>query len=695
LWPGALANDRMRRISKILLPHSDWILCAVLVLWGAVRLLPGIDHPGIARWDESIHQTVARGVSVEPLRPHVFRHHLYPFVTVDWIHGETWVHKPPMPFWLGGLLLHVTGTTPAALRLVSFAAALVTALALFFLMRRSVGRWLAALAGAAYLSLDFTWILTQGFLFGDVTDTMLVACLMASMLALVLAVERSSVRLAAVTGVLVGVGYLCKSALALAPVGVALAFVFLQDRRAARGLRPPAFVVLVATLVASAAPWTLYSALAWPVQHRANTKLVLEHLTTEIWPWGRPIDALFNEIHRTELQPIPAALTLLAAAWLAWRAWSARQTVHIALALWIWPSWMILSLTPSKVPAHGVGVVPAILAAITVLVVDCRKRPVLAVASLAAMLSPLLVQELPALSRVRDLVPASLAQTREQAGLAEGLLLVGLAATVVWVLTRVFASHPARPTSRRPHLALFWTTVFGCVVLLGIATPLARRRDRQRQMDTVGATSYAREAGLALDRQVPENSVLYLRADRNPECCSENHSLMFYSGKMVYRLAPDPAIALAKGYLPFLVSPLAEPYQPMLGVPANAWWRAYDLREPRAEPSPLPQGLTPLSARVHGLELLGIARGPAVRGRDRWAVVARTADPTDPAVATLVFRTQRGSEVVPLSIENTLMDPAALVRAAWFVIPVVGPSRADVLELSTGDGVALPLPPAR
>jgi len=175
----------MLRIPKILLPRIDWLLCAIIVAWGAVRLLPGLGHPGMPRWDESIHQVVARGTMTEPLRPHVYHDHLFPYSNADWVNGGTWVHKPPMPFWLGSSLLHVTGITPLALRLVSFLADLVVALAMFLLMRRSVGRWLSALAGAAFLSLDFTWALTQGFRFGDVTDTTLAACLVVSVLAVV------------------------------------------------------------------------------------------------------------------------------------------------------------------------------------------------------------------------------------------------------------------------------------------------------------------------------------------------------------------------------------------------------------------------------------------------------------------------------------------------------------------------------
>ena len=678
----------MLRIPKILLPRIDWLLCAIIVAWGAVRLLPGLGHPGMPRWDESIHQVVARGTMTEPLRPHVYHDHLFPYSNADWVNGGTWVHKPPMPFWLGSSLLHVTGITPLALRLVSFLADLVVALAMFLLMRRSVGRWLSALAGAAFLSLDFTWALTQGFRFGDVTDTTLAACLVVSVLAVVRAVERSRVRWAALAGALIGVGYLSKSVLALTPVGIAAVFLALHLRRVVRGLRLPAFAALLGGLVVVAAPWTLYSALAWPKQYRANATLVFQHLTIEIWPWGRPIDALFNEIYGMELLPIPVVLAVLAGAWIAWRACSLRRPVDIALATWIVSSWIVLSLTPSKVPAHGFGVVPAILAAMVVLVSDARRRPVLAAATLAAMLSGALVEALPALSKVRAVVPVSLPQTRAQPGLAEGVALIVLATATVWVLSN------GVPRSRRwLEKTLGFATILGCAILLGIATPIARQTERQQQIAKTGATSYAREVGLALDREVPKRSVLFINAQEVPDCCSEAHALMFYSGKMAYRQAPEVAVALAKGYAPFLVSPLAESFAPVPGVPANAWWRAYDLREPLAEPAQLPQGLTPLAAHAAALELLGIARGPAVSGLDRWALVARLTSATAHARTTLVFQTRKGTEIVSVDTDGTLLDPDSLARAAWFVLPFLGPARAEVTGLSLSDGTPLSLPP--
>jgi 4-amino-4-deoxy-L-arabinose transferase-like glycosyltransferase len=675
----------MRLVVRLHMVRADWIACAVLVVWAGLRLLPGLDHIGMPRWDESLHQAATRGTFAEPLRPHIYADHLHGRSPSDWIFAGVWLHKPPLPFWAGALLLHVTGITPLALRLVSFFADLAVALGLYFLMRRSSGRWLAAVAGIGYVSLHFTWLLTQGFQFGDVTDTTLAACLTVSVLALVRAADRSSVRWAWIAGGLIGMGYLCKSALALAPLGIAVAFYLLRQRRVAWGLRGRSLLGLLATFLLVAAPWAIYSALAWPRVYHANAKLIFSHLVQEIEPFGRPIDAVFNEINDVELFPIPVSLAVLAAIWMAFRAWNSRRSLDIALALWLWCSWIVLSLTPSKVPAHAFGVVPAVLAAIVALVADARRRPLLAAALLSTSLAGWIVPKLPSLAKVRELVPSSLPQTRSQAGLAEGLLLACIAMAAVWMLGRLL-EEPRWLARLLGH-----SSSVAAVALLAFVAPSVGQKEKRQFLATLGATDYARDVGRALDRVAPEKSVAFIKIDRNPDNCSEEHALIFYSGKMAYARAPELEVAASKGYASYLVSPLAEPFASVPGVPPYAPWRAYDLSAPLRGPAAIPPEVTPLSLRQRALELLGISRGPATFERDRWIVVARVVEPTFEPL-TLVFQTRQRREVVRAPLDSVLLDHNKLAQAAWFVLPFLGPRRADVVAITLEDGTPLALP---
>src|SRR5215472_14993970 len=144
-----------------------WLL--VIMAAGLMRLAPGLAHPSIASWDESAHQAVTRGIRDTGL-PVIYKDPLLPIAPSDWLNAGVFLHKPILPFWLGALLMRITGVTPLALRIVSLCASLLAACVLFLLARRSLGRLLALVLAVAYLTLPFHWRLVQGYQFGDVTD---------------------------------------------------------------------------------------------------------------------------------------------------------------------------------------------------------------------------------------------------------------------------------------------------------------------------------------------------------------------------------------------------------------------------------------------------------------------------------------------------------------------------------------------
>src|SRR5439155_9049522 len=120
------------------LPWSrlDAICCALIVASGLVLLAPGLGHVGIHDWDESFHQSAARGVYDTPFYPHIRVEPFYPVNIPAWWEGNgVWLHKPPGTLWLGAIAMHLVGIVPLALRLVSLLAHLGTALLIFSLAR--------------------------------------------------------------------------------------------------------------------------------------------------------------------------------------------------------------------------------------------------------------------------------------------------------------------------------------------------------------------------------------------------------------------------------------------------------------------------------------------------------------------------------------------------------------------------------
>ncbi|RKH33797.1 dolichyl-phosphate-mannose--protein mannosyltransferase, partial [Corallococcus llansteffanensis] len=236
-------------------------------------------------------------------------------------------------------------------------------------------------------------------------------------------------------------------------------------------------------------------------------------------------------------------------------------------------TWLVLSLGTVKVPAIAWGAVPAVLAALAIAGSDAWRHPTLAALLLAGLSTPLAMEHLPTLARVREHLPPSWEQTRSLPGLAEGLVLAFFAASLTAVLFRLL---------RRPQWMALGLGLMASAVLawqLAITLPVEKARYQAEHVEEL-YVSHSREVGRALAKATPKRSVIFAALDADPPLTFETLSLMFWSGRMTYRQAPDLALTRERGYHAYLVSPLAERYAPVPGVPPQAALRAYDLEAP-------------------------------------------------------------------------------------------------------------------
>ncbi|ATB46176.1 glycosyltransferase family 39 protein [Corallococcus macrosporus] len=671
----------------------DGLLIAALVVWGLTQLAPHLAHPAIYIWDESMHQAATRGTHDTFFTPHLYKDPLYPTDPRHWWAAHVWMHKPTGPFWFGALMMHVVGVTPLALRLASLLGHLAAAVSIYLIARRPAGRPWAVLGAAGFLAMPFGWQLVQGRFFGDVTDCTLTGCNAVAVALLFHATRQGSWRWGVAAGAAVGLGFLCKTGLALTPLGIAGTLWALGRLRFCPGPSFGTVVAMVGAAVLLAAPWSLYSAWRWPELHELEARVTRAHLfhdpTVDVGPWHRPVDALFNEVNTQSLAPLPPVVPVLAFGWLLVRALRRRELEVVGLALWVGATWFVLTLGVVKVPAIAWGAVPAVLAALAISGADARRHPALAAALLAGLFTPWFIQHLPALGRVRAALPPVLAQTRERPGLAEGLVVVAVAALLVGLVCRLLP--------RKLSWAPLGVGLLASAVLawhLAVTLPVARARYLSDHLDDLYVT-YSREVGRALDQQTPARSVLFLAQDFDVPHAMEYLSLMFWSNRMAYRRPPDVPTARRHRYHPYLVSPLAERYAPVPGVPPDAALRAYDLLAPRPAPAALPDGVTPLSFREKNMEVLGVAVGHAGGGRDRYAFFVRAHGA--PHSLRVVFQGRGGRLERSLDPGAARRRDAALRNASWFIVPVLGPPGADVTHLelgSDGQQVTLSLPGA-
>ena len=653
----------------------DAICAALIVAAGIALLAPGLAHPFIFNWDESVHQAAARGTYETFLEPHVYAHALYPERPGDWLHSGPWLHKPPLPFWLAALAMHMTGVSPVDLRLVSLLGEIAAALGLFLLARRAAGRLAALLAALSFLALPFGWTLVQGYQFGDATDCLLGGAVAVAMLLLVTSIEKESSWLAVAAGAMTGAGFLTKSGLALAPAGVALTLWALARWRWTKGPSGAALAAFFGGLVAVALPWNLHAAHAWPAVFAWESKHSLHHLTgVGIENWIRPIDHIFNADHARELSPIPAAVPVVAAIWSSVRAWRRREPAVVALTLWLWASWIVLSIARVKVPAVDWATVPAVFAVLAISASDAFTTAPLAAALVGALCVKPLTHLLPGLGLFREAVPRFLPETRAHPALALGLALA---------LVGVLVALPIRRLRKRRMIELACAVVAaGALVLVGGGETLRARGAEVEANRDRAARSHTQEVGRALAAATPANSVVFLDVDRDADQAFEWLGSIFWSGRDTWQRPPDVRRAVSRGFHPYLLSPAAEPFAPVPGVPADAWLRAYDLEVP-ARPAPLPRGVMPLSLRVDGMQILGIAAGPATSHRDRWAVYVHSVRP--PVPLRVAFDTATGQVEKRVPPDASLRDRRRLAGKAWFVLPVIGPPRARVTGVELGE----------
>ncbi|RYZ43406.1 MAG: glycosyltransferase family 39 protein [Myxococcaceae bacterium] len=657
----------------------DGLLVAALVVWGLAMLAPHLAHPALYNWDEAMHQAAARGTYDTFFTPHIYKDPLYPSDIRHWWAANIWMHKPTGPFWFGALMMRVVGITPLALRLASLLGHLAAAASLYLIARRPAGRTWATLGAAAFLALPFGWQLVQGRFFGDVTDCTLAGCNAVAVALLFHATREDSWKWGLAAGAVVGLGFLCKTGLALTPLGVAATLWALSRLRFCPGPRLGTVVAMMVAAGVVAAPWSLYSAKRWPELHDLEARITKAHLfkdpTVDVGPWHRPVDAVLNEVNRTSMQPLPNVLPLLAFCWLLVRAVKQRELETVGLALWVGATWLVLSLGTVKVPAIAWGAVPAVLAALAIAGSDAKRHPTLAAVLLAGLVTPWAMEKLPTLARVRAELPTALEQTRSLPGLAEGLVLAFFAAAITATVWRLL---------RKPEWMSLGLGLVASAVLawhLAITLPVEKTRYQAEHVEELYVT-HSREVGRALARATPKRSVIFSSLDSDPPLTFETLSLMFWSGRMAYRRAPDVALAHERGYHPYLVSPLAERYTPVPGVPLQAALRAYDLDAPLPNPAPLPDGITPLSLREGSMEVLGFASGSAGSDRSRYAFYVRCRGPL--RQLRVAFHGPDGSVERVLDPGASLRGPQALMNAEWFIIPVVGPPRAQVTSLEIG-----------
>jgi len=333
--------------------RAEWIAFVLLIALSGSLFLEHLGSLNITMYDEVIHANVVRNLAEHCCVPRLHRSDLGTDWR-DWTNNSVWLHKPLLPFFITATGYKILGGSLWALRLPGALFGLSTAALVFYIGRRFFN-YSTGLTGLAIFTLSpFTNSLVHGRIFSGFPDLTFVFF---DTIALYLILQwghsrsRSTLRW---LGLVLGLAYLCKGGLSLAPF-VVLTIVAIE----AGGLRElPGVLQSVLMFVIVVLPEKVYWMVHHPVEYSYEQNRQLLHLFANIEGLGAPWHAYFTRSLPEILGPHLIPFVYFAIAWALLR--HRRGTSRYILALWVLTYLIPLSFAVSKTPNFIFAVLPAI-----------------------------------------------------------------------------------------------------------------------------------------------------------------------------------------------------------------------------------------------------------------------------------------------------------------------------------------------
>lgn len=343
-----MRTDQTTRRPRITLVALGCLLATSFLLY-----LQNLGTPNISTWDEVVHANVVKNLAERCCLPRLHRSALGTDYR-DWDNNTLWLHKPLLPFYTTAVVYKLLGGSLWAFRLPGAIFALLTALLVYLIgshfLNENIG-----LLGAAIFSLNpFTNALVHGTTYSGFPDLFFVFFTTVA-LCLILQWRRTkSVTTLRWLGLVLGLAYLSKGGLALAPFAV-LAMVALLTG-SIRDLIPGLQSVVVFAVVM--VPERLYWRVAHPVESGYEQREQLLHLFTNIEGHAGPWHAYFTHALPHILVPALVPFAYFALGWALFRC--RPGTPGHTLSIWTLAYLVPLSFGVSKIENFIFAVVPAI-----------------------------------------------------------------------------------------------------------------------------------------------------------------------------------------------------------------------------------------------------------------------------------------------------------------------------------------------
>lgn len=353
--------------------HAPLLIVIALALLTLAFNLRHLGHARLTTFDESFHAVVARNLLRHPLHPTLYEQPAFTYHPLDWGHSHTWLHKGTLPLWMIALSYKLLGVSTFALRVPS---ALLTALCVVLTYRIGTllcDRETGVVAAAFQAVLPAMPFLTQGYMFSDHIDVLLLALVELGVLFLLRAARHGSWRDVVLVGACQGLAYLTKTYLAFILTGLAVAALLLpflqrKDPQVPWRFRVRHLAVLLLVTALTAGPWTWYCYTHYRTPFLLENGLMLRHLNANVERWGAPWEQVIF-VYLPELSFTLLAPSFVALAVVAVRAAKCRDVNLLFLVAWAFGVLLPHLLAHSKTPSATLIGLPALLLILAYVVV--------------------------------------------------------------------------------------------------------------------------------------------------------------------------------------------------------------------------------------------------------------------------------------------------------------------------------------
>jgi 4-amino-4-deoxy-L-arabinose transferase-like glycosyltransferase len=334
-------------------PRISWITLICLLATSCILFLQNLGTPNISTWDEVVHVNVVKNLAEHCCLPRLHRSGLGTDYR-DWGNNTLWLHKPLLPFYATAAIYKLLGGSLWAFRLSGAIFALLTAVIVYLIgsdfLNDNIG-----LFGAAIFSLNpFTNALVHGRTYSGFPDLFFAFFVSVALYLILEWTQSKSTTTLRWLGLVVGLAYLCKGGLALAPFAVLAVVAILAG--SIRDLIPALESIVVFAIVVL--PERLYWLAYHPVESGYEQHQQLLHLFRNIEGHASPWHFYFTHGLPHILVP---ALVPFAYFSIGWALTQCRPgTPGHTLSIWSLAYLVPLSFGVSKIDNFIFAVLPAI-----------------------------------------------------------------------------------------------------------------------------------------------------------------------------------------------------------------------------------------------------------------------------------------------------------------------------------------------